>query len=238
MGKTERNDIEKYFEWWLDDCMMYGLVEKWDRESETFTLFPQYKAYRRKYFVSKLPEDELYNISQSTTYTYDYRVVWTEKAKFVLFNPSDFTDRNNPPVMMYPDTYFQAHKSLMFGNKYVSFVDVKPPAAAGKFNDNTSFHTFPFAQKILLWNWGVYVNKVITIPMKKSGLGTALFTQTFIAKRYFRTEGGEQNRKINFSINTIDKWYKSRVNFLNRMNNMVTKVKDKKTQQANLFDGK
>jgi len=239
MGKTERNDIEKYFEWWLDDCIMYGLVEKWDRECESFTLFPQYKAYRTKYFKTKLPEKELYSVLQNTVYTYDYRIVWNEKAKYVLFNPSDWTEKTNPPVLHYDDTFFHAHEDLSFSGKYVSYVDVKPPALSSRKNsNNTSFYTFPFCQKILLWNYGIYINKVIPIPMKNSGVGMALFTNTFIPKRYFLTDGGTMNRKINFKIQTVDKWYKQRVNFLNRTENMVKSIKEKKTQQENLFDGK
>jgi len=74
--------------------------------------------------------------------------------------------------------------------------------------------------------------------MKNSGVGMALFTNTFIPKRYFLTDGGTMNRKINFKIQTVDKWYKQRVNFLNRTENMVKSIKEKKTQQENLFDGK
>ena len=235
MGKTERNTIEAYFEWWLDDCFSKGYIDKWDRESEQYTLFPEYRAFRMKYFKSKPPEREVYNLLRNDTYTYDYRIVWNESAKFLFYNPSDFTDPNNPPTLIYKDTYFHASYHMGF-KKFVSFIDVKPPAAAARFSGSlNSFSTFPTKQKALLWNYNIYINKVVPIPMSGSGEAVSLFPNTFTPVRFFRSDGGDRNRKINYRINTIDKFVQQRQSFIDSIDAMVRKANDKPAKQGDLF---
>lgn len=229
MGKSERNDIEHYFEWWLDDCVAAGYVDSWDRESEEYKLFPEYRMKRMKYYKSKAPDSEVFNLLQADRYTYDYRVVWNDKAKFIFFNPSDFTDRDVPQMLYYRDTFFHAFESVAFG-KFVSFVDVKPPAKAARFSGSlTSFATFPIKQKILLWNYGIYINKVVPIPMSGSGVNTSLFPNTFTPKRYFMTDGGNMSRKIKYHIETLDSYVQKRKTFLGQMDAMVRNAEDRKS---------
>ena len=238
MGKTKRNDIEKYFEWWLDDCKVAGYVESWSRESETFLLFKEYKGYRMNYFKTKDPEKEIYNVLGNMEYNYDYRIVWNPIAEDIFYNLSDWTDKNNPPVLKYKRTFFHAHPSIDKNANAVSYVDVKPPAKAAQYSGQlTSFATFPLKQRILLWNHGVYVNKCVPIPMSGSGHALSLFPNTFTPKRYFITDGGTMNRKIKYRIETLDSYVKKRKSFIGQIESMVRNVNEKKAKQGELFKG-
>lgn len=236
MGKTEKNPIETYFEWWLDDMKAAGYVIHWDRESEEFLLFPQFRMFRMNYFKTKEPEKEVYNLLQKDSYTYDYRVVWAPKAQHIFCNHSEWMDHNDPPVLIYEKTFFHASYSMEFNN-HVSIIDIKPPSKAAQYGNLNSFATFPTKQKLLLWLHHVYVNKVIPIPMSGSGQTMALFPNTFTPRRYMLTDGGTQSRNIKGHIQTLDMYVKRREEYIARMDAMVKKVRQKTEKQGDLFNG-
>lgn len=234
MGKSERNLIEQYFEWWLDDCIKYGFIESYSRESEEFKLFDPYKAGRLKHYKTKMPKLEEFNLLPGATYNFDYKIVWNKKAEFILYSPTDFLSEGLP-TMLYPDTFFWAQETI--NGNYVSYTDVKPPAKAAQYQAITSYHTFPFVQKILLEKYGLFVQKVIPIPMKGSGLSTSLFPNTFTPSRYFFTDGGQQRRKIKFRILNMELFLKIRKKELDGWNKVMRKLEEEGAVQGDFFGG-
>lgn len=199
MSLTERNDLEKYFEWWLNELMDHGYVRSWSRESERISLFPPYNALRMKYFKTKEPEHEQFSIMRSLVYHFDYEIVWNDISKDVFFQRADFSDPGTPAIFHYRDVYFISHWDRERKCDF-SYVDVKPPLVGSYGGQNNSYHTFPLKQQIILWMHGLYINKVIPFPMRGTGKTISLFPNTFTPHRFLITDGGGQNRKIRYPI--------------------------------------
>lgn len=235
MGKTERNDIEMYQEWYFNELVDAGYIMNYDREGETFDIFPSYKILKKKYHKTKLPTTELFTLERGMKYSYDYRVFWTVKALNIFFTPASFKDRNNVPIVAYPGTFFYAEE--VGRNLWMSLVDVKPPAQGGRGNNNSmdSFVTFPLKQKILLWLHGVYINKVIPIPMKGCGDTNVLFPNTFTPKRYYITDGGRSTRKIKFDCYSLSEYLANRKLEIDTISNSVKAIADRTVKQGELF---
>lgn len=224
---TDRNDLEKYFEWWLNELKDHGYIRGYDREAETFPLFPNYKAIRLNYFKTKEPEHEEFNFMHNRFYNYDYNIKWTEKANNIFFQEADFKDHNKPQIFNYRNIYFVAHW-VESEKCHVSYVDVKPPAAGNQNVQNTSYHTFPLKQQILLWLRGVYINKVIPFPMGGTGKTISLFPNTFTPRRYLITDGGTRNRKITtFQVKLLDEYIKERLEEIQQIEDDLKKIYDK-----------
>lgn len=223
MSLTERNELELYFEWWLNELLDHGYIRGYDREAEKFPLFPNYEAIRINYFKTKEPEQELFNFMHNRFYHYDYNIKWTEKSNGIFFQSADFKDHSKPQVFNYRNVYFIA--SWNEAEKcHISYVDVKPPATGGKGFKNDSFITFPLKQQILLWIQGVYINKVIPKPMQGAGKTISLFPNTFTPRRYLITDGGTQARKINFQVKLLDEYVKERKAEIAEIEEMLKKV--------------
>lgn len=238
MGKTETNDIEKYFEWWLNEMEDANYIHSYTRESEVFVIYPPYIGKRKKYLKTKEPAEETFAILQKTEYTYDYKIRWKEDAVFLFYQPIDFSDPAELQTIVYKDTLFYAHYDKL-EKFWVSYVDVKPPSQAARFSGKlSSYHTFPLKQAALLWLHGVYVNKMIPIPMSGAGKTIALFPNSFTPRRYLLSDGARQTRKIRFRIRTIAKFVSIRQAYINSIVNQLKSIRGKRVDQGDLFNDK
>lgn len=230
---TEKNQLEQYFEWWLNELHEQGYIRGYDREAETFPLFPNYKAVRLKFFKTKEPEHEEFNFMQNRFYNYDYNIKWAEKAENIFFQKADFKDHNKPHVFNYSlnDVYFVAHWNET-ERCDISYVDVKPPSVGRNSVQNSSYTTFPLKQQILLWLHGIYINKVIPFPMGGTGKTISLFPNTFTPRRYLISDGGNQSRKIRFQVKLLAEYIKERQNNIAEIENALKKIYDKQRPQG------
>ena len=191
---TKKNDHEEAFEWYLDDLLEHGYIERYDREAETFKILDKGYHDRVVHLQAKKNKTEKFALFGDITYTYDYRVVWNEKAQYYFY---EIYDPNKPFIFGRPE--FIAH-IININNeaKVVSYVDVKPHSAAARFGGgkNASYYTFPFIQKIAFLMFKICFNKVIPIHTGKHGHKTCLFAKTFVPTRYMFTTGGTKQRKI------------------------------------------
>lgn len=238
MGKTERNDIEIYFEWWLNELQEQGYIKSYDRESKVFQVFPSFLMHRMEYKKTILPKEKEYTLLGETNYSYDYKIIWNPKAIYLFHQPVDFSDLSVPQVMVYPKTFFLSHFNKDH-NLFVSYCDVKPPGQAARFSGSlSSYHTFGLKQRALLWMHRIYINKTIPIPMAGAGKTISLFPITFTPRRYLTTDGGTRSRKIKFPIYTLQDYVKSRSNLIKNINNVQSEVRAKhgvSVGQKNLF---
>ncbi len=238
MGKTERNNIEMYFEWYLNELKDAGYIHRYTREAETFELFPQYKAYRNKRHKTKEPTVEEFNLLQKLVYTYDYRIYWENKSMYLFFQESDFSDRTKLQLQKYNHTLFWAQYDAE-SKMWVSDVDVKPVPNAARFSKGlNSYITFPILQKALLWLYGRYVNKVVPIPSRSSGNTLALFPNSFTPIRYLHTDKATMARKIHFRTITMATYIDERTSYIKQMDLIVKKITDNKVKQIDIFNGK
>lgn len=221
-NNTDINPIEMYFEWYLEELKQYGYVEYYDREPELIEVLPPFDHKREKHFKVKENTTEEFNMLQSVTYTYDYRIAWTEKAKYIfteVYDPSGHFRFGMPT--------FVSHWIKLHGDyKMVSYIDVKPHISAAQFGGNvSSYYTFPFIQKFLMRTRGLFINKATPINQGKHGVSTCLFAKTFTPNRFLFTDAGQQLRKIRFVKRSISAYTDSQKAIIN-------KILDKESQTS------
>lgn len=235
MGETKKNSIETYFEWWLNELIEARYIHSYSREGEAFEVFPNYIGKKKEYFKTKEPKEKTFAILQKIKYTYDYKIVWNKDAEFIFYQAMDFSDPSNIQTVSYEDTLFYAcHEEG--GDRWVSYVDVKPPSQASRFSGKlNSYHTFPIKRAALLWLHRIYINKVIPIPMSGAGGTIALFPNSFTPKRYLLTDGATKTRSIKFRIVSLAKYVFSREDYINSIKNNLERIRSNVVRQNKLF---
>lgn len=192
---TQENPHEMYFRWYCEELIQYGFLKKISREPELISVFPKLTHKKEKHYKSK-KENTIEEITmlQPTEYTYDFLLVWTDKAYYIF---TEEYDKDTPFVFGMP--IFVSHRIMMdTGIELVSYVDVKPHFAAAAFGGGKmgSYYTFPLIQKYLFMAKGLYINKIIPIHTGKHGRSTCLFATTFIPNAYRFTDKSGKIRSI------------------------------------------
>jgi len=205
---TEPNQLETYFEWYINELKEAGYIKIVKREAFPI-LINDAVSHKRYSFATKVAKIEPFKLFNQNTYTCDWVIIWEKKSQEIFYNILD--DKN--PIRIYCPFYAIVDKN----GEHVSFVDVKPPAGAMIFGNNTSGYTFPILQKMIYTIYGIYVNKSIPIPLMskgvvKSGNKSALFLTTFVPKRYLMTDGGMKGREIKYKKQSLKEYvnYKER----------------------------
>lgn len=199
MASTEKNDYEKYFEWWLDVLKENKLVIEYEWQPKAFILERAVPIYYEQKYKTKKSIYNDFNLFQPITYTTDYRVVFDVALMNKLFGVF-FKDEkkmlSDPDINVgnvYQNTLFYAtEKGLIFEEdtptiKHVEiFFDVKPSAKAVQYSGKLgSSRDFKFNQRLVYNKHGIYVNKVVPI-----GSSTCLYNKTFTPYRYTFTDNG------------------------------------------------
>lgn len=213
---TKENPHEMFFRWYCEELVQYGYLKSFEREPELISVLPKMTHLREKHYKSKLPNTtEEISMFQATNYTYDFRLIWTEKAKYI------FTERYDPEGhFIFGMPIFVSHKILLdTGIELVSYVDVKPHYAAAQFGGGmmASYYTFPFIQKYLFMDKGMYINKIIPIHTGKHGRTTCLFATTFVPNRYRYTDKSGDFRKIPYRQKAIVAFVSQKEGIINEL---------------------
>jgi len=152
---TEKNQLETYFEWYINELKEAGFIKLVKREP--FPILVSDIVERKRYdFSTKTPRIENYKLFQKNTYMCDWIIIWEKHAHEIFYNLID-----DNPLRIYCPFYAIIDNQ----GEHISFVDVKPPAGAMIFGNNTSGYTFPILQKMIYTIYGIYVNKSIPIPL-------------------------------------------------------------------------
>lgn len=204
---TEKNQIEEYFEWWLNELSQNGFIKHYEREKTTFVVREPAKYGKYKRYKSKEKTVQEFNLFPKIKYTSDYTIEWTEKAEYYFYE-----EINPAKVFQFGKPIFIAHRSIEEEDgvpieKILSYVDVKPTNAVARAGGRVSSSvTFPLKNRMLWEEHGIFVNKVVPIPMAKAGYNSALFIESFTPTRYLFTDGGKQKRKIKFNVVTLKQY--------------------------------
>lgn len=207
---TEKNNTEKYFEWWLDDLKKHELILDWEREPETFVLREPNTVFYMQHFERKPSVHRAVALDRAITYSPDYKVyVPKNSALFgkmiallgnqMLYNPLDY-DQNN----LYQETLFYATntESELHGGCYIFYFDVKPSANAIRSSGSLgSSREFPIKKRLMYEIHNIIVNKVVPVGGKDS-----LFEKTFLPTRYLFNDSGSAPRKISFKFDDFMKY--------------------------------
>lgn len=209
--------LETYFEWWVTELKEAGFIKLVKREP--FPILVSDFSERKRYnFATKKPRVEDYKLFGQNTYTCDYIIIWEKHAKELFYNLLD-----DNPLRIYCPFYAMVDSQ----GEHVSFIDVKPPPGAMIFGNNTTGYTFPIIQKIIYNVYKIYVNKAIPIPLMskgqvKSGNKLALFTTTFVPKRYLLTDGGMQGRDIKYKKQSLKEYVSYKTKEIDRINAILS----------------
>lgn len=190
---NERNQIEIYFDWWLSEMIANGYIKNSYREPETIVVSEPIEYGRIKRYKRKENTVEAFNLFPAIRYTYDELIVWTSKAEYLFYEIV-----NAQSVFQFGKPLFVAHKKEIDGViEVVSYVDVKPTTSAQQKGAKvTSAISFPIKKRLCWENHGIYINKVVPIPMAGTGYSSALFILSFTPERFLLTDGGKRRRKI------------------------------------------
>lgn len=198
--KTEENDDEKYFRWYLEELQKYGFIKYYEREPETFLVLPSFAHTREKHLKTKENPIESFNMLNDITYTYDFRIIW-ERSALNIF--TEIYDKDEPFKFGMP-TFVSHNIMLMDSPEIISYVDVKPHASASRFSGSlASFYTFPFVQKILMHEYKIFINKAVPVNQGRNGVNSNLFATTFTPTRYLYQDKAKGLRKIPFKRTSI-----------------------------------
>jgi hypothetical protein len=214
---TEKNLLETYFEWYLNELKEAGFIKKYKREP--FPILVSESTSRKRYnFKSKVPKLESYNLFAKNTYTCDYCIIWEKRAHELFFNLLDESTLR---------TWCPFYAMIDKDGEYISLCDVKPPPGVMMFGNNTTGYTFPIIQKIIYNSYGIYITKTIPIPLVskgkvKSGNTMALFTTTFVPKRYHLTDSGQQGRDIKYRKQTLQEYVSYKTKEIDRINALLS----------------
>lgn len=179
-----RSDEEVFFQWYIDDLIEAGFIEKFNYEQETYTIFDQLKLPWMKQMKTKVAQKEFEAIKPST-YTPDFNIYWTDEAKGIFIN--------GIPSEKMP--YFAGAEFLDLTDQGRSVLDVK--GADNTFGKkNSSIYTFPLKQRMMWLVHNIYVQKVV--PQQ-------LFQKTFTPYRYTLTNQSGKKRKLQWeSMNVYE----------------------------------
>jgi hypothetical protein len=226
---TTENPIEREFRWYCEELQKHGFLKRFEREAETFIVLDSIDYQREKHYKTKPNTHERINLFRETTYTYDFRLIWTQKALNI------FTEIITPGgSFVFGIPIFISHYITINGvEEIVSYVDVKPHHSAAQFGGGkmASYYTFPFIQKYLYLTKGLYINKIIPTHQGKHGRTTNLFATTFVPNRYLYTDKSGALRTIPYSKRSITSF----VNQKEKIINDILKLKDNQSQQTKLL---
>ena len=219
MGKEkEPNLLEIYFEWYLQELKEAGYVKSWHREPFDITISEPVN-HNRYDFKTKDVKIEEFQLFRANKYTADYVIVWNPIAQELFYNILS----DEKPIRIWCPFYAMIDTK----GEHYTICDVKRPSGAGKYGNNASDYTFPIMQKIIYSRYKIFVTKVVPIPMVqkgqvKSGNNVALFTTTFVPKRYHLTDGGLQGRVINFKKQTLREYISYKTKEIDKINALMS----------------
>jgi hypothetical protein len=233
---TKENPHEMYFRWYMEELEKFGYIKRFQREPEYLEVFPKALHRKEKHHKTKDNTSEIFAMLQGTSYTYDFRIIWTEKAKYIFEETFDPEGQ-----FVFGKPTFVSHLKEIEGRiETVSYVDVKPHISAAQFGGgkNASYYTFPLIQKYLFLAYKLYINKIIPINSGKQGRTTCLFATTFVPNRYTFTDKSNSLRKLHYrktSIVSYTEQKKSVIDLLLQQKVDKEKVKNAGNSQQTLL---
>lgn len=162
---------EWYFSWYLEELKKKGYIDEWDAQSVTFELTGGFTVDYIK--PMKRVEDKVLKqvILNPSTYTPDFRILWSDKA-FGIF-ATDLDNTNNRKI----DTPF-------ISKDRTSIVEIK-----GGFDSNNMTR---LANNNIKFVWEKHLKFINMIKVPQ------IFNKTFTPEKYFKTDKSGKPRKIKY----------------------------------------
>ena len=195
MNRFEQTpSLNNWFAMWAEEAKKAGYIHEWWDENDiepyklqgeiywvTHSVRTIYKGTRRE---QEKHETHKETVFEASTYTPDFKILWTEKARGVLFETATNLVADNKRK----DSVFFLSVRKEDGYS-MSVVDVKsPPGSGGK---NCSDASFRVNSKWLFQKFNEVVNKTYLMPNKKVSKHNAhryLFLFSWTPNRFLYTD--------------------------------------------------
>jgi hypothetical protein len=181
---------EEYFSWYLDELSSAGYVDNWQRP-QTIVLANNLKAWSRKNQKSK-PKSTV--LLREQTYTPDFEVVWTPKAKekglVVELSTCDPLTSSEDSL---PESYSAPFVANNVFGRIVSTIEIK-----GGFTEHDESRIYSILSKWTYQLYGVYIQRVIVSTAPNS-----IFAKTFCPAKFILTDKTLKLRKLKFTPRLI-----------------------------------
>lgn len=187
------SSLEGYFDWWAAEAIACGFLDS-VHLVQRFTLTMPITEHRQKQLKTKMSWKDK-KISRGVTYEPDRALFFNMHDKRQMAMVDQYFRSDEKDMIYYassPQGYF---KCAQWGNYMVCVIDIKPPVVAMR---QASGNMFPIKQA-LLWEQGLFVQKVILIPSTKNkNFSTFLFAATWTPDRFYRTDKSGAPRTIHY----------------------------------------
>lgn len=190
---------ELVFSMYLDELYEAGYIESWEHHPESFILCPPVSYEYDKQLKTKT-KVLIKKFIAKHEYTADFKIIWNNKAQGVFFDTFDSRRDLKKSLFVANTKRSTAYYSIM---EYYSIIEVKP--AFSLFNMQ---RLFELNRKWLYDSYEIYVQKIIPINKKKTGL----FQISFCPKKFLYTEKTKKLKKLNFATKTLDEFIREREN--------------------------
>ena len=197
-GIEVKSKEEYYFSLYLDELIVNGFVESYGYENNTFNLTPKVSStYKNLSKTNKISIKEEFLLHPST-YTPDFTIIWTEKAKNIFYLDRNIPTRNKKIIPF----------RLACNDRLISYIEIK---AENTFRYNASGDiSFQVKQKMVYAIEKAYIQKIKPFINKKNS--KCLFCNTFtpqvvvgmeIYKRNtaFASKGQSKLKYVNTDLN-------------------------------------
>lgn len=174
-----RSFEELYFSWWLEDCIVSGLISSYFYEKEIFELAPKFTYQYKQHLKTKTNIKEG-ALLRAKSYTPDFKIHFTDAAIGLLTNGADL-------------------RSHFYSENHIARIDVK-----GHYDPNDEHRRFRIMQSWLYSAKRVYVQMVKIVNNKKAK--NCFFEKTFTPERYFTTDLSGRKRKLNYRARTVQEF--------------------------------
>lgn len=182
---------EQYFSWWCEELEQAGYINSFS-QCQTYQLGEKIINKYQETLKTKTKEKEQ-TIMQGCAYTPDFEINWNLDAVnkfFDLFPTLTNTKINNDLILA---------KIIEENNikKFKSIIEIKGSYDFKQMNTLNAVN-----RKWLYQKYNIFVN-LVKVP--------DIFKQTFTPKRYLLTDGGKQQRIINFSVITLNEFISNQI---------------------------
>ena len=177
--EKQKGQTEQYIQWYFEELQARGFIESINLSPEPIVINdPIDICVGRKF--------------ERTQYTPDMFIVWSPSITFGRISLW-INCIGDDSIIKQP---FVARPMLIDGIYwYCSFIEVKPDVAIMNAQHATSMLTFPYRQKLVYLQTGIYVQLVKPIQ---------LFKATFTPQRYMKTDKTMRDRKLHHFARTFE----------------------------------
>jgi len=186
------SEEEWLFSFYLDELFDAGYIKSWEHHPEAYVLAGPQKYTYLKALKTKTKEVRI-SLLREHIYSPDFTIEWNKTALGIFFDTfKSQIDLREIPFIANLKVNFDIAQTELF-----SIVEIKP-----------SFSMFNMQRELAInikWMYskhGIYVQKVIPIDKKKTGL----FQTTFCPQRFMYTEKTKKLKKLNFKAKTLQEY--------------------------------